>query len=646
MRSLKNVIFFLFYVSSSACALSIESEKHVQQWQQSLNDPKVSDANKVYITDSLLLFYVKSNTDSALYFSRLLLQYAVVAHDSESIDYATVFIGSLHRKKGNYDSSIYYYERALKSYKERYFEEGIASIYNNIATVYMEQNRYDLAIKNFNEAFIVFKDSKNFNARANIYSNFADLYLILENYDKAFEYYTIAKETYVKDTVVYDVTNSFRGLAKIYLKRGEFELAKNELNAALEIDHKNGISISEVEDLLLLMQLYLLTDDKRNFEICFNAVKPLKTKSAMLLNEVSYYELYGDYLVSLKQFSRSISVYDSSLFLLREENIPEIRLRVLKKKFKAKLLNRSFDNALSELEEIEKLELQVAELRRDRITQEIDAGYNLKEKEELIDILNEKNKTTEELVETERELSRQKQQQNIFLWIGISAICVFVIYGIFTYRKLKSTKKDLEISVTQKDLLFKELNHRVKNNLAIVNSFLGIEMHGKTNEVQEILKICEGRIHTLGLMHEMLYQSEMIEQVELKLYFEKLVEFISKTIVKDKTSIHLSIKEPVWVSSNKVVLVGLIVNELLTNAMKYAKDPMRELVVSIAVFENEKKVTIQISDNGIGLKKDFDPKKSNSLGMKLAYGLTKQLHGNFSFKNLEQGSLFEIIFEN
>ena len=70
-----------------------------------------------------------------------------------------------------------------------------------------------------------------------------------------------------------------------------------------------------------------------------------------------------------------------------------------------------------------------------------------------------------------------------------------MVYGIFTYRKLRTTKRELEISMEEKDMLFKELTHRVKNNLAIVNSFLGIEMHGKSDEVKEIsfsIAIIEG----------------------------------------------------------------------------------------------------------------------------------------------------------
>jgi len=80
--------------------------------------------------------------------------------------------------------------------------------------------------------------------------------------------------------------------------------------------------------------------------------------------------------------------------------------------------------------------------------------------------------------------------------------------------------------------------------------------------------------------------------------------------------------------------------------MKYAKDPSRDLRIDIIVSNIENKIKIEISDNGIGLKEDFNPQKSNSLGMKLAFGLTKQLNGNFSFRNLEQGSAFEILFKN
>lgn len=645
MRS-ATFLLFLFCMTDTGFAISADQDNPLSRWSKALSDASVSDADKVYFADSILVFYVKSNPDSAIYFSRVTLYYALKANDTASIDYATMYLGSLHRKKGNYDSSLYYYDKCLVSYTERNYEEGIASVYNNIATVYTEQSRYDLAIKKYYEALEVFKNSTNYNACANVYSNFAELYFKLENYDKAFEYWTNAKEFYIKGNDANEITNSIRGLAKVYLQRDNLPLAESQLLNALELDRKNEIDVFEVDDQLLLMELYLKTGDKKSFENSLSSIQPFMLVIDIPLKKASYHELFADYQLTQEKFKEAISIYDSSLFFLDEEDVPEMSLRILKKQFKAKILAGITNNMLADLNEIEELEIRVGTIRKDRITQELDAGYNLKEKEELISVLNEKNKTAQELVEKERELKKQKQQQNVLLWIGIIAICLFVVYGIFTYRKLRKTKRELEISMEEKDMLFKELNHRVKNNLAIVNSFLGIEMHGKSDEVKEILKICEGRIHSLGLMHEMLYQSEMIEKVELKSYFEKLVQFVSKTLVNNPTSMHINCQEEIWVSSNKVVLIGLITNELLTNAMKYAKDPSRNLRIDITVSRIENQLKIEISDNGIGLKADFNPQKSNSLGMKLAYGLTKQLNGTFSFKNLEQGSSFAILFEH
>jgi len=471
-------------------SFSGENENRVGLWHKLLNDDSVSDADKVYFADSLIVYYVKSNPDSAIYFSRVTLYYAILANDTASIDYATMYLGSLHRKKGNYDSSLFYYNQALDSYVTRNYEEGIASVYNNIATVYTEQSRYDLAIKKYYEALEVFKNSKNYNACANVYSNFAELYFKLENYDKAFEYWSLAKEKYIEGNNVNQITNSIRGLAKVYMHQNNLFLAESQLLNALDLDRKNEIDVFEVDNQLLLMELYLKSGNSIAFKKSFDAIQPFIFVIDIPLKKATYYELYADYQLTQDKFKQAILNYDSSLVFLDNEDVPEMSLRILKKQFKAKIIAGITTNILADLHEIEELELSVNLIRKDRITQELDAGYNLKEKEELISVLNEKNKVAQNLVEKERELKQNQEQQNLILWIGIVAICLFVIYGIFTYRKLRSTKKELEISMEQKDILFKELNHRVKNNLAIVNSFLGIEMHGKSDEVKEILKIC------------------------------------------------------------------------------------------------------------------------------------------------------------
>ncbi|MBK6527104.1 MAG: tetratricopeptide repeat protein [Crocinitomicaceae bacterium] len=629
--------------------LSFSGRAQFDVWLASLEKPSVSNKEKGFYADSLLLHYRKSNPDSALYFARRVLHYAMLDQDTSSVDYALMHLGSLMRIKGDYDSSFYFYNRALESYKAQNYEEGIAAMYNNLATLYKTQGRYDKAIKNYHEALEGFKKTENFNARGNLYSSFAGLYFKLENYQKAYDYWSLAEADFIRDGFSYEITHCYRGHARLYFEWNKLDQAEETLKKAIDLDRQNGIDVFILEDYLLYLELCNRKKEYAQFPSLADSVLYYLKNINNPLNKAIYFEQNGDYFSAIENYPKASESYDSCLVMFRNGHLPEMpemHLRILKKVFKTDLQLGLLKRTIRLWTEIETLEEQVSELRKDRITQEIDATYDLADKEEKINLLDEKNRAAQEIVLKERQLKEKSEQQVLLLGIGILAFCGFLIYVILTNRKLNRTQKELKKNVEQKEFLFRELNHRVKNNLHIVNSFLGIEMHGKSDEVQEILKVCESRIHSLGLMHEMLYQGDITGQVDLKSYLEKLSAFLSKTLVNENTTITIQSPEEILVSGQKIVLIGLITNELVTNAIKYAKDPQRDLSIQIMVLVSPENLSISVTDNGIGLKEDFNPQKSNSLGMKMAYGLTRQLSGTFSYQNAAPGSSFIFSFKN
>lgn len=609
-------------------------------WKNGSIPPK----KQIQLADSLMLSYRRTNPDSAIFYARLLIYAAKKYGDTGSVDFGTIHLGSLHRIKGNLDSAIYYYTKVLQSYKKQRFYEGIASVYNNLATVYKTRSRYDLAIKNYLEAVDLLKNSKRFNALANLYSNFAGLYFKLENYSKALELWQMARKYYTMEKKgIHELSHAWRGIGRVYIKQGKTDHALAAIQTALDLDRKNNIQLFISEDLMLLMEIHSTTANLAEIARIQLELKPYIKKMDVPLVRAGYYEYSGDFEQLKKNHKAAIAFYDSSL--LNTDDVPEIKLRVLRKKMEARLGSSKIQNLQREWTDIQELEKTVSRLRQDRITQETDARYNLRDKEELIVALNERNNVINQVVRKERELKEQSRRQNIYLWAGILVACLFAVYVLFTNRKLNLTKKELEKNIEQKDFLFKELNHRVKNNLHIVSSFLGIEMHGKPEDVQDILRTCENRIHSLGLVHEMLYRSEKIETVELQPYFDKLCHSVLQTLGKKNSMIETRVQPNIWVSSEKAILIGLIVNELLTNAIKYANPQNNDLLVQVTAFAADNLVTIQVNDNGTGIKDDFDPQKSKSMGMKLAYGLADQLDGQLSWKNTNPGTSFDLSLQ-
>jgi len=396
------------------------------------------------------------------------------------------------------------------------------------------------------------------------------------------------------------------------------------------------------EDYLLLMKIHDLQKNDTEFRKIAVIMRERVNKIDIPLITSSFYETMGDYFLRIRNREKARSCFDSSLINLPKNDLPDRELKLLKKLLQTELEWQQTSHLISRWTRIDSLEKVVSTLRQIRITQETDARYSLRDKEEKIKILNEKNEASQALVEKEQELSEQNRKQILFLWIGIIAFIFFLIYVLLTNRKLKSTQKELQRNIEQKDFLFRELNHRVKNNLHIVSSFLSIESHGKSEDIKNILQTCENRIHSLGLVHEMLYKGEISENISVKSYFEKLITVLKETLLKSDTQIQTTIDDQLFLTSNKMVLVGLIANELITNSVKYAQSPDRRLVITIECHKKEDRFTLLIADNGIGLQDAASNR--DSLGMKLAKGLTRQLNGEFSFENKKEGVEFRVEF--
>jgi len=201
------------------------------------------------------------------------------------------------------------------------------------------------------------------------------------------------------------------------------------------------------------------------------------------------------------------------------------------------------------------------------------------------------------------------------------------------------------VSLKEKEVLLKEIHHRVKNNLQIISSLLSLQMDTATN-TQSVNFFADNirRIRSMALVHETLYQSKNISEVNFADYLQTLISSI-KEPYKNEKAIRLLLKASAHnLKIDAAIPCGLIVNELITNSHKHAFAGKTEGEIMLK-FGKEKNgnCKISISDNGIGLPKKFSLEKSTNLGLQLVTLLTEQLDGTLSIKN-KTGASFTITF--
>lgn len=214
--------------------------------------------------------------------------------------------------------------------------------------------------------------------------------------------------------------------------------------------------------------------------------------------------------------------------------------------------------------------------------------------------------------------------------------------------ELKKSKKELQEALKEKEMLIKEVHHRVKNNLMIISGLLELQSH-YINDKKDFDFFVESkkRADSMALIHERLYQSTELKKINFKDYIDSLATDLFNTYAIDPDEIELIVNaENILLDINMAIPLGLIINELLTNSLKYAFPENETIngVISVEFSKNDNKLILIIKDNGIGFPEDLDYKNTDSMGLELVNNLTKQIDGIIEF-NDSDGTEFKILFQ-
>lgn len=266
------------------------------------------------------------------------------------------------------------------------------------------------------------------------------------------------------------------------------------------------------------------------------------------------------------------------------------------------------------------------------------------------------------LLQNESALQKsQLQQANLaknltFSGGGLMFIILALLYNSFRLKQrnnrqleiqqieINQTNRSLQNLLEEKEWLLREIHHRVKNNLQIVMSLLNTQSaYLESGAALTAIRDSQHRIHSISLIHEKLYQSKNVALIDISTYIQELVEYLQDSF-DTGYRIHFEVDiEPIELDVTQAVPLGLILNEAISNAIKYAF-PNHKGLISISMHKtDDAHFLLTIADDGVGLPKDFNLEKSNTLGLNLMKGLSKQLGGSFELKN-ENGLTIHILF--
>jgi PAS domain S-box-containing protein len=213
----------------------------------------------------------------------------------------------------------------------------------------------------------------------------------------------------------------------------------------------------------------------------------------------------------------------------------------------------------------------------------------------------------------------------------------------------KIFEEQLNNSLKEKEVLLKEVHHRVKNNLQIVSSLLSLQsVHIKDEKMIDLLVESQNRIKSMSLIHEKLYQSKSLSKIEFDTYITELANNLLHSYLTEHNEIKLNIDvKNVEFDVDTGVNLGLIINELVSNSLKYAFPEKfrgeKVINISLSYDKNREKNQLIISDTGIGVPESFSIQEAESLGLQLVESLVEQISGSINYY-VDKGTIFEIIF--
>ncbi|MEP6489371.1 PAS domain S-box protein [Microcoleus vaginatus GB2-A3] len=211
----------------------------------------------------------------------------------------------------------------------------------------------------------------------------------------------------------------------------------------------------------------------------------------------------------------------------------------------------------------------------------------------------------------------------------------------------KFTEARIQAALREKEVLLKEIHHRVKNNMQIISSLLQLQAQYIEDEpTLALFEESQTRIHSMALIHEQLYQSENLDRIALSPYVENLVANLYQSFGCGNTPIQFNIKvDPIYLNIETAIPCGLIINELVSNSLKYAFVSSLYGEISIKFHEiNNNQFHLTIQDNGCGFPADFDVENTETLGLRLVRMLAYQLEASIAIDS-QRGTCYTLIFQ-
>ncbi len=563
-------------------------------------------------------YWEKRSLDTARIYIKNALEYSQKADIDSLQGDSRVIAGLIERDRGLIQNSIENFISAIPFYKRTGKQIKLANAYFNIAAAENDLSRFNLAIRYNLMAINLFKSDEDisygFNSIATCFSS-------LHDYKKSIFYHEKALQLRekIKDKVL--TAQSLSNLGYSFYEDDQPDSALFYLRRSLEIrrhDKDSSRMVMTLQNIgAALAKKNDLTDEKRFLDRSLNIAAAYHMDEEYAKGSLDMAKLY----LKQQQYNKALNAARITETSAKKTESHDVLMDTYSVEYEIFKRMGNYRQALFYDDNRDKIKDSLFTVAKDKTISELEIQYQTRQKEKDIAALNLQNGLQRKIV---------GQQKLSIIWLALAALLLSLLL-IIAYRSFKSKQAaNLRIQT-----LMKDLHHRVKNNLQILSGLFMMQINNLSDEnTKNALRENEARLASMNLIHNKLYLDNTTTQIEMEEYLTKLLEHVKDSFGANREkdiSLRVDV-EPLMLEADKAVAIGLLINELATNAFKYAfGDDDGEIYLGLKK-EGKSKLKLILSDNGKGIKKN-DKEKAPSFGLKLVNLMARQLNATLIIKH-------------
>lgn len=518
--------------------------------------------------------------------------------------------GVVEFRAGNYTSSLKHYFDALKWAEKAQDSTLIFKITNNIGHVYFYIDP-ERAMPYYKKNLAFSRVMQDSDAVADCYLNIANVYNELNRHDSALFHYKKSLDMNLGEAQLYTRANILQNMGTSEKNLGMLSDAENHLQESMSLFEQFGDKEGVAQSYVNLGSLFVLQKKWSKARAYF--IQALQISKELNSKEGQRHSYLGliDVESSTKNFQKAFEY---------SQNLSEV---------KDQLMNNEIAAAVAKME----------------------AVYQNEKKQLQIENLNKETELKQEEIDRKSAEIKLKNFQTAFF--GIAFIFIFILAGFILFAFIQKQKANrllneknvvIQRSLEEKELLMKEIHHRAKNNLQVVSGLLSMQSLRISDEKsKDAMLEATNRVKSMALIHEQLYQPGAQTDLDVKTYLEELCNslFSSYNLSENQIKLEKNIQD-MKLDVDMMIPIGIIANELMSNALKHAFNDNQKGILSLTFSSNQENITLEVKDNGPGVPADFNYETARSFGMRLVHSLAKKVNAQISYINLN-GTLVNVV---